>query len=100
MIVRVWRAKCYRHNIKEFEEWIRTDPFPILRKQPGCVYAVVGRNLESEPPEMFMVTVWKDRESMLKFTGTRWKEPVVLPKEKQYLNGKPEVEHFELVELY
>jgi len=44
-----------------------------------------------------VVTVWRDLDSLKKFTGERWNEPVIHPNEAPLLEGKPKVEHYTLV---
>jgi hypothetical protein len=93
MIIRVFRARCRKGKVRDLENFLGTFALPILKKQKGCSYAATGKKLGR--PEILVLTVWNDLESLMRFTGKRWKQPVVHPKEAPFIDGKPTVDHFE-----
>ncbi|GBC70229.1 hypothetical protein HRbin01_01939 [archaeon HR01] len=92
MIVRVWR--CRISSAEGFREFTDKDALPILRSQEGCIAAYVGLD---DLQNGIVVTVWRDLESLRRFAGDDWREPVIHPNEVKLLAEKPKVEHYTLV---
>jgi quinol monooxygenase YgiN len=98
MIVRVWRCKCKLGKLEGFESFIRSELFPTLKRNDGCLRATVAKDLSRRQPRVLIVTTWKDLDSLMSFTGPHWKKSIVNPKAAAFISGKPELEHFELLD--
>lgn len=96
MILRSWTAKAFPNKTKEFEDFQLKFAFPILQKQEGMVKVIMGKDVSDGVTKYLVTTIWKDLESMKKFTGEKWQEPVMHPDEEPLLDGKPRLEHFEV----
>ncbi|MEM3096011.1 MAG: hypothetical protein QW756_00015 [Nitrososphaerota archaeon] len=92
MIVRVWR--CRISSVEGFRRFTHEDALPILRRQDGCMSAVVGVD---DSQNGVVVTVWRDLDTLKRFAGEQWAEPVIHPNEVGLLVGTPNVEHYSLV---
>lgn len=98
MIVRVWSCRCKRGKQDEFENFIRSELLPTLRQIDGCLYAIAAKDFAGRQPKVMLVTVWKNLDSLKSFTGPQWRRRIVNPKAATFISGKPELEHFDLLE--
>jgi hypothetical protein len=98
MIVRVWSCKCRPGKLEGFENFIHSELFPVLEKNDGCLRAIAAKDLTGRQQKIIIVTVWKDLDSLTSFTGPHWRKDIVNPKAAAFISGKPELEHFDLVD--
>jgi quinol monooxygenase YgiN len=98
MIVRVWSCKCERPKLDRFKSFIHSEFLPELRRNDGCLQALVAQDMSLPQPEVIIVTVWRDIDSIKSFTGPQWKNAIVNPKAALFIAGEPTLEHFELVD--
>lgn len=87
-----------------FERLCRTVSLPIMRAQEGCLAVSLGEPTMREPDELVIVSVWRDLDHLIAFTGERWREATILPGEADLLEVA-RVEHYNdsyssLIELW
>ncbi|HZW55183.1 MAG TPA: antibiotic biosynthesis monooxygenase [Nitrososphaerales archaeon] len=92
----MWRCRTRRGQEGRFLEFLKNHATPILKKQPGCISWLYGRERNNQK-NFLIVTVWKDQRSLRKFTGPKWKSARIDPEEKSQLAGMPDVEHYDAV---
>jgi quinol monooxygenase YgiN len=98
MIVRVWSCVCERPKLEGFKKFIHGEFLPELRRNDGCVQALVAQDTSLRQPMVIIITVWRDLDSIKRFTGPQWRKAVVNPKAALFISGEPKLEHFELVD--
>jgi quinol monooxygenase YgiN len=94
VIIRVFRATARAERRAEYERLIREDSVELLRAQSGMVSLEVGLPMPHSPDDFVMISVWKDMESLLAFTGPDWQTPVALPGESE-LVVRTAVDHYQ-----
>ena len=77
MIVRVFRARIREGRTTDFEKMVIEQSIPWLKKSEGMLAYYPGKPMDEESREFVMVTLWKDLESLKKFAGEDWKNPIV-----------------------
>ena len=85
MIIRVFRARVHDNMQKKFEKFLRERAIPLLRKQAGILSIQIGTPVEHTPNEFLVISTWKDLDALKGFTGEKWQEPVIDPKEEHLL---------------
>jgi hypothetical protein len=98
MIVRVWSCTCKRPKLEGFKNFIRGEFLPVLRRNDGCVQALVAQDMSLRHPRVIIITVWRDLDSIKRFTGPQWRNAIVNPKAALFISGEPKLEHFELID--
>jgi heme-degrading monooxygenase HmoA len=93
MIIRIWRGRVKKEGIQSFIGTVTEHDIPVLHSQEGCVQALFGKRKDTET-EYIITSIWDDLDSLKKFTGPNWQDPIPGATEKQVLEGKPTVEHF------
>ena len=97
MIIRVFRVTVRPGAEEAYERLIAEKAVPLMEKHDGLLNLQIGRPRPESPGEYVMVSTWLDQESMERFTGPGWREPVVLPGEAD-LVGSAAVSHYESIE--
>lgn len=85
-IVRIFRAVVHPGKEGEFKSFFLNDAVPILRKHKGLISIQVGLPHEESPQEFLMTTVWTSIETLSEFTGEKWQEAVIDPREEHLLS--------------
>jgi heme-degrading monooxygenase HmoA len=99
LIVRIARYRVKEGREEEFEKLLRDEAIPMLKRQRGIMVAYIGRAIEPERRYQYVtVTVWRSLDDVKAFAGDKWNEVVVLDKEAEMLDGKPELEQSESVD--
>ncbi len=96
MIIRIFRTRVKANKVQEFEKFINTKGVPNLKKQTGCVASYAGRH-DKKSTDFVVVSVWKDLDSLKKFTGASWQKPRLDPEEAALIDDLAEVEHYSAV---
>ena len=98
MIMRIFRAVVHEGQQEAFQEFFLETALPLVRSQEGLISAQVGLPEEDSPEEFSMLMLWKDLESLKKFTGEEWHEAVILPDEF-HLVKEVFVHHYEVADV-
>jgi quinol monooxygenase YgiN len=98
MIVRVWSCRCERPKLEGFKSFIHSEFLPELKRNDGCLQALVAQDTSLSQPRIIIITVWRDLDSIKRFTGPQWRNAIVNPKAAVFIDGEPKLEHFELVD--
>ena len=93
MIARIWRGKVKEDKVESFLKTVHEHDIPILNSQLGCLQALVGKEKSGES-NFVILSIWKNLESLKKFTGPNWKDSVPGPTEEKLVEGVPTVEHY------
>ncbi len=97
MIIRVYRVTVRPGAEEAYERIVAEEAVPLMEKHDGLLNLQIGRPRPESPGEYVMVSTWLDQESMERFTGPRWHEPVVLPGEEPLIKSAS-VSHYESIE--
>jgi heme-degrading monooxygenase HmoA len=81
MIIRFFRGIVHEGKEEEFQRLFVGTLLPLIRQQDGLISASVGLPHESSPREFSMESRWRDLDSIRKFTGENWGDPVIDPSE-------------------
>ena len=77
MILRVFRAKNRKGCVADFQRMVIEQSIPWLEGSEGLLEYFPGKPLEASSREFVMFTIWRDIESLEKFSGSNWQNPVV-----------------------
>jgi len=77
MIIRVFQAKIRLDKLAEFKRMMQEQSIPGLTSAEGMLGYFPGEPFSHDRREFVMVTLWRDIESLKKFTGENWKTPVI-----------------------
>jgi quinol monooxygenase YgiN len=95
MLIRIWKSEIKPGHESDFTNFMISLAKDILEKQPGCLSWFAGRSDKNGKSIFVVVTVWKDKQSLVRFTGPNWTEARIDADEVLFLNEKPNVEHYE-----
>ena len=77
MILRVFKVNVIEELREEFEDKFRTAALGVVDNHEGMLSAEVGKSLTDGDTEYFMISVWKDLESIKRFGGDTWEEAII-----------------------
>ncbi len=97
MILRIFRAIVHDGKQEGFRAFVLETALPLTRAQQGLVSVTVGLPRPETPREFTMITVWRDLDALIAFTGESWQQAVVLPEEAHLLETS-HLHHFEVAE--
>jgi len=92
-IVRVFRAEVKPGKESEFASFFLNDAIPPLRTYQGLVSIQVALPREETPREFSMITTWRNVESLIKFSGAKWRDAVIDPRE-EHLIARVNIDHY------
>lgn len=98
MYVRIWRGRIHRGKENDFERVFKELALPFMKEQKDCVRVVTGRDRLSGEGRFLMVSLWRSLEGIQKMAGPGWREPVVLPEERELIR-EASVEHYEVLDV-
>jgi heme-degrading monooxygenase HmoA len=98
VIVRVLTARVKPGRTSQFNALIRQQ-LPIIREQPGLLYAKLARRLERDGgEEVILFEEWSDADSVYQWAGGNLTRPRLLPgAEEELLDVR--VTHYEALDL-
>lgn len=104
MIIRLFRARLKPGKRRDFAQLCQVVSIPMLREQPGMLAVSIADPNPRRQNEFIIVSVWRDLESLIAFSGKTWREAMVLPGEAALLEAA-RVEHYNesydsLIELW
>ena len=98
MIVRILTARVMPGEANKFNALIREE-LPILRAQPGLVYAKLARRFESDgTEEVVLIEEWRDPDAVYGWAGPDLSKPRLLPGSEELLMDL-KVVHYEALDL-
>lgn len=68
---------------------------PWLREQEGLIAFYPGKPIDPREREFWMISIWKDVESIKKAAGHEWQQPILLEDEADLVETV-EIHHFEI----
>lgn len=74
MITRIFRVKVKSDLKAEFEPLFQSVSLGSVKSAPGCTNVIIGGPTEWSPDEYSMITIWKDKNSLIDFVGLQWNE--------------------------
>jgi transposase/heme-degrading monooxygenase HmoA len=81
VILRIFRARVKPGMHAHFARLCRETSMPLVMAQPGIIYFHIGKPMPQRPDEFVLVSAWEDLESIQRFAGERWEEPIIMPGE-------------------
>jgi heme-degrading monooxygenase HmoA len=95
-ILREWRAEIRRELREEYLSYVESTGLVGYRRTPGNLGAVVAvRDLDTERTEIFTLSWWKDKESIVAFAGEDIARARYYPEDDRYLVTRPNtVQHY------
>jgi len=98
VIVRIVTARVMPGEANQFNALIRQQ-LPILRVQPGLVYAKLARRFESDgSEEVVLIEEWRDPDAVYGWAGPDLSKPRLLPGSDELLTNI-QVVHYEALDL-
>lgn len=77
MISRQWRGVARSDRAAKYEDHLRTDTFPKLRRLPGFLDASILRRPTENGVEFLVVTTWESLGAIASFAGADVEAAVV-----------------------
>lgn len=97
MIGRLWHGWAAPDEAIRYEQHLRQDTFPGLRRIEGYVDGYVLRRDSGDRVEFAVLTVWESTETIRTFAGDDYQTAVVPPAARRLLGGFDErVTHYEV----
>ena len=100
MISRHWRGLARHASEAAYQEHLRADTFPAIRKIEGFVDATILKRAVPNGVEFLIVTRWRSMTAIAKFAGDD-PDVAVVPRNVQemMLEYDAKVRHYEVVEV-
>lgn len=99
MISRQWRGLARAARSAEYEEHLKTETFPALRRIPGFLGASILRRVLDQGVEFLVVSHWESLEAIAGFAGSDLEAAVVPPKvQAMMIEYDRRVAHYDVVE--
>jgi quinol monooxygenase YgiN len=97
MIVRVLTATVRMDRAGQFNAIMRTQ-IPLLREQPGLVYAKLARRLEGPVEQVVLFEEWRDPEAMYGWTGRDIQKARLVPGAEELIEDLI-ITHYEALDI-
>lgn len=97
MIVRVLKATVRSERAAEVNARLRQQ-LPILRAQPGLVYAKLARQAGPTHEEIILIEEWRNMTSLYAWAGPHLTMPRLLPGTEDLVD-RVEVTHYEALDV-
>jgi heme-degrading monooxygenase HmoA len=100
MISRQWRGLARREAAAAYQEHLRLETFPAIRRIEGFIDATILKRPVASGIEFLIVTRWKTMAAIERFAGED-AEAAVVPKavQEMMLEYDARVRHYEEVEI-
>ena len=99
MISRQWRGLARPERAMEYEEHLKTETFPALKRIPGFLDASILRRRLDQGVEFVVVSRWESLEAIARFAGSDVEAAVVPAKvQAMMVEYDRRVRHFDVVE--
>ena len=76
MILRIFEGRVAATHAAEVHEAIRSTGLPELEQADGCISATFARTFDDDAEVILVVSVWKDWDSIAKWTKGNPERPV------------------------
>ena len=93
MIIRVFRVKIRKGRLADFKRLVQKQSIPWLKSSEGMMDCIPGEPFDESERKFIMVGMWRDLDSLKKFAGEDWANPLVTEDEAPLLE-KMSAEHF------
>jgi quinol monooxygenase YgiN len=93
MIIRVFRVKIRKGRLADFKRLVQKQSIPWLNSSDGMLGCIPGEPLDEDKRNFIMVSMWRDLDSLKKFAGKDWANPVVTGDEAPLVENMS-AEHF------
>ena len=93
MIIRVFKVKIRKGRLADFKRLVQKQSIPWLKSSDGILNCIPGEPIDEDEREFVMVSMWRDLNSLKKFAGKDWANPVVTEDEEPLVE-KMSAEHF------
>jgi hypothetical protein len=97
MIVRVLTARVRAERAAAFNSRLRQQ-LPVLREQPGLVYAKLARKVDSDGEDVVLFEEWRDTGALYAWAGPLITKPRLLPGTEDLVD-RIEVNHYEALDM-
>jgi heme-degrading monooxygenase HmoA len=99
MISRQWRGLARADQASAYEEHLRTETFPAVRKMKGFVDASILKRPLANGVEFLIVSRWVSVDAIAQFAGADVEAAVVPPKvQAMMIEYDRRARHYEVVE--
>ena len=99
MIARHWRGLARSDRAEEYEQHLRRETFPGLKKIPGFVGAAILKRPFEGGVEFLVISHWASREAIAEFAGADVEVAVVPPNvQSMMIEYDRRARHYEVVE--
>ena len=95
MIVRIFRVRVLPGRLSDWKNKVEGISIPWLRQQEGLIAFYPGKPIDPQDREFWMISIWKDVESIKKVAGPEWQQPILLEDEADLVETV-EIHHFEI----
>ncbi|WP_082616209.1 antibiotic biosynthesis monooxygenase [Ensifer sp. Root278] len=72
MIVRIFRVRVLPGRLADWKNKVEGISIPWLRQQEGLIAFYPGKPIDPRDREFWMISIWKDVESIKKAAGHEW----------------------------
>ncbi len=97
MIVRVVTARVRSDRAAAFNTKLRQQ-LPVLREQPGLVYAKLARKVDADGEDVLLFEEWRDTAALYGWAGPLITRPRLLPGTEELVE-RLLVEHYEALDV-
>jgi heme-degrading monooxygenase HmoA len=96
MITRFWHGRTKSSDAVQYRQYVKDTGIQGLTATPGNMGAQIWQKQESDITHIWVVSWWKDYESIKKFAGNDIAVARYYEEDKKYLlEFEPEVNHYE-----
>lgn len=97
MIVRVLTVRVRSDRAAAFNTKLRQQ-LPILREQPGLVYAKLARKVDADGEDVLLFEEWRDTAALYGWAGPLITKPRLLPGTEDLVE-RVQVDHYEALDV-
>lgn len=90
----MWQGNVREENVERFKARFEDHDLPILRAQKGCIGAFLSRDYYGKEESFVIMSLWKDLDSLIAFTGSNWEKPVPGNSEETLVEVTSSVKHY------
>jgi quinol monooxygenase YgiN len=97
MIVRMLTARVRADRAAALHAKLRQQ-LPILREQPGLLYAKLARQVDADGEDVLLFEEWRDTAALYAWTGHRITNPRLVPGTEDLVE-RLEINHYEALDV-
>lgn len=96
-IARTWRGRTRAGDLEAYTVYLEETGVRTLRATPGNERVVILRRLEGDEAEFWVISLWRDIDSIRAFAGADPTRARYFPEDERFLlEMTPDVTHYEV----